>query len=255
VLVFAAVCLLAAASSVITAIIAALVLVEVVSHLGITGKARVRMVVIACFAIGFGAAMTPLGEPLSTIAIANLAGEPYRAGFWFLTERLWMYVVPVILCLAGLAALIVHRSGRNTKKLERDGPETVLAVLLRTGKVYVFVAGLVLLGRGFRPLIDTYMVGLPYQALFWINTSSAFLDNATLAAAEIAPALEPHQIVAALLGLLAAGGMLIPGNVPNIISAGKLKIRNGEWAAVGLPLGFALMALLFAAVLLVPVPG
>jgi predicted cation transporter len=211
------------------------------------------MVVIGCFAIGFGAALTPLGEPLSTIAIANLSGEPYRATFWFLARTLWIYIVPVILALAGLAALMVNRDGAAHAG-EREGPESYFAILLRTAKVYLFVVGLVLLGHGFRPLIDRFVIGLPIAALFWINASSAFLDNATLAAAEIVPSLERGQITAALLGLLAAGGMLIPGNVPNIISAGKLKIRNSQWAAVGVPLGLALMGLLFAALLLAP-PG
>ncbi len=252
-LVFAAVVILAFASSVITAIIAALVLVELVFHLGLTGRARTLMVVIACFAIGFGAALTPLGEPLSTIAIANLSGEPHRATFWFLARTLWIYVVPAILALAGLAALVVQRTGSGHAG-EREGPEPFFAILLRTGKVYLFVVGLVLLGNGFRPLMDRFIIGLPIAALFWINASSAFLDNATLAAAEIVPSLEGAQITAALLGLLAAGGMLIPGNVPNIISAGKLKIRNSQWAAIGVPLGLTLMALLFAALLLGP-PG
>ena len=46
---------------------------------------------------------------------------------------------------------------------------------------------------------------------------SAILDNATLAAAEIGPALTESQIKSALMGLLISGGMLIPGNIPNII--------------------------------------
>ncbi len=163
-----------------------------------------------------------------------------------------MYIAPAILALGGLAVLVVRPGSAGANAAEKRGPETFAAILLRTGKVYVFVAGLVLLGHGFRPLIDRYFIGLPVLALFWINASSAFLDNATLAAAEIVPSLEPRQITAALVGLLAAGGMLIPGNVPNIISAGRLKIRNREWAAVGVPLGLALMALLFAAVLFAP---
>jgi predicted cation transporter len=250
ILVFLTVVILAIASSVITAIIAALVLVEVVTHLGITGKNRVRLVVMACSAIGFGAALTPFGEPLATVAIANLSGEPYHAGFWFLARTLWMYIVPAVLVLGALAALSARGGGPRPETPEREGPESFTAIAIRTAKVYVFVAGLVLLGHGFRPLIDAYIVRLPVTALYWINASSAFLDNATLAAAEIVPTMTPRQITAALLGLLAAGGMLIPGNVPNIIAAGKLKIRNSQWAVLGLPLGIALMALLFAAIML-----
>ena len=45
------------------------------------------------------------------------------------------------------------------------------------------------------------------------------------------------QLAYALLGLIISGGMLIPGNIPNIIAAGKLKIKNKEWIAVGVPVG------------------
>ena len=54
-----------------------------------------------------------------------------------------------------------------------------------------------------------------------------------------------HQIVAALMGLLIAGGMLVPGNIPNIIAAGKLKIESREWARVGVPVGMAMMLVMF----------
>ena len=70
---------------------------------------------------------------------------------------------------------------------------------------------------------------------------SAVLDNATLAAAEIGPSLEESQIKSALLGLLIAGGMLIPGNIPNIIAAHALKINSSEWARLGAPLGMLMM--------------
>jgi predicted cation transporter len=53
------------------------------------------------------------------------------------------------------------------------------------------------------------------------------------------------QIVSALMGLLIAGGMLIPGNIPNIIAAGKLEITSREWAEVGIPLGLVLMVIFF----------
>jgi len=71
------------------------------------------------------------------------------------------------------------------------------------------------------------------------------LDNATLAAAEISPALSLPQITSALMGLLIAGGMLIPGNIPNIIAAGRLEITSREWAGVGVPLGLVLMVFFF----------
>ena len=45
----------------------------------------------------------------------------------------------------------------------------------------------------------------------------------------------------ALAGLLIAGGILIPGNIPNIICANKLSIKSKEWAVFGVPLGLAMM--------------
>ena len=34
------------------------------------------------------------------------------------------------------------------------------------------------------------------------------------------------QILSIIMGLLIAGGMLIPGNIPNIVAAGRLKIHE-----------------------------
>jgi predicted cation transporter len=82
--------------------------------------------------------------------------------------------------------------------------------------------------------------------LFWINSISAIVDNATLTAAEIGPSLTPAQQRAILMGLLISGGMLIPGNIPNIVAANRLGISSREWARVGLIAGLPLMALCFA---------
>ena len=74
---------------------------------------------------------------------------------------------------------------------------------------------------------------------------SAVLDNATLAAAEVSHKMTAETIRAILMGLLIAGGMLIPGNIPNIIAAGKLNITSKEWAVFGLPVGLIIMAVFF----------
>jgi predicted cation transporter len=47
------------------------------------------------------------------------------------------------------------------------------------------------------------------------------------------------------MGLLVSGGMLIPGNIPNIISASKLKITSSEWAKLGIPLGLILLVIYY----------
>jgi len=119
---------------------------------------------------------------------------------------------------------------------------------MRAVKVYVFIMALTFLGDGFKPLILEYFIQIPSGILYWVNMVSAILDNATLAAAEIGPALSEVQIKSILMGLLISGGMLIPGNIPNIISAGKLGINSKEWARLGLPLGLVSMAIYFAVI-------
>jgi predicted cation transporter len=59
------------------------------------------------------------------------------------------------------------------------------------------------------------------------------------------------QIKSALMGLLISGGMLIPGNIPNIISASKLGITSKEWARLGVPLGLASMVMYFVILFLI----
>ena len=200
-------------SSVISAILSAIILVEMVNALPLSRKSKIDLTVIACFSIGLGAALTPLGEPLSTIAISKLSGAPYHATFTFLLSMLGKYILP--------------------------------GILVYGVKVYVFIMALVFLGDGFKPIIFEYFAQIPPTILFWVNMVSAILDNATLAAAQIGPSLTELQIKGILMGLLIAGGMLIPGNIPNIISAGKLGITSKEWARLGVPLGLISMTIYF----------
>jgi len=53
------------------------------------------------------------------------------------------------------------------------------------------------------------------------------------------------QITGILMGVIISGGMLIPGNIPNIIAASKLKISSRSWAMIGLPVGLFLMCTYF----------
>ncbi|MBI3565957.1 MAG: DUF1646 family protein [Elusimicrobia bacterium] len=236
------------ASSVLTAIVAALVLAEAVSHLRLDRATERAVVVLACYAIGLGAALTPLGEPLAAIATARLAGPPHDAGFFFLARLLGPWVLPGLAVLGALAARAGARaSATRGAGLTQDAPEDDAAVAARAAKVYAFVAGLVLLGRGVAPLVDAWIVRLPAPVLYWANLSSAALDNATLAAAEVSPALDPARLRLALMGLLVAGGILVPGNIPNIVAARKLRISGREWAKAAAPLGLALMAAYFVA--------
>jgi predicted cation transporter len=43
------------------------------------------------------------------------------------------------------------------------------------------------------------------------------------------------------LGLLISGGILIPGNIPNIIAVHALHIKSTEWVKLGVPLGLVIM--------------
>jgi len=241
---FMIVVFLGSVSSFITAIIAALLLVEVIDCMKLDRGDEIKLVVVACFAIGMGAVLTPLGEPLSTIVISKLKAEPYNASFWFLLEKFWPYVMPGIVGFGVLAAIIVKR-GPGEASLSEDHEEGIPDILLRTLKIYLFVMALIFLGRGFRPIIDSSISKVPPAGLFWLNSLSAILDNATMAAAEVGPSMSKSQLDHALLSLIVAGGMLIPGNIPNIIAAGKLRIKSKEWIAVGVPIGSCAMAFYF----------
>ncbi|MGB9599847.1 MAG: DUF1646 family protein, partial [Myxococcota bacterium] len=59
------------------------------------------------------------------------------------------------------------------------------------------------------------------------------------------------QVRDLLLGLLLSGVMLIPGNIPNIICASKLRIKSREWARIGIPIGFTLLVIVFIILLFV----
>jgi predicted cation transporter len=237
-------------SSIITAIIAALVLAEIVSAIRLPRKTELRMVVIACFSIGLGAVLTPIGEPLSTIAVGKLKGEPYHADFFFLLQLLGKWVVPLVIGLGVLAALLPNKQEIAGHGLMEEKAESMRDILIRALKVYLFVLALVFLGTGFTPVVDKYLASASPYALYWINILSAVLDNATLTAAEITPAMSAATIKAALTGLLIAGGMLIPGNIPNIICASKLNIKSREWAVIGVPIGMILMVGFFIFLLL-----
>lgn len=238
-------------SSVISAILAAIILVEIINALPLSRRSKVDLTVISCFSIGLGAALTPLGEPLSTIAVSKLSDAPYYAGFDYLFNLLGVYIFPGILAYGVLGVFFLRKVDPNEHQMiGEDYNESLKDVLMRAVKVYIFIAALVLLGEGFKPVILEYFIQVPPVALYWINMASAVLDNATLAAAEIGPALNEFQIKSILMGLLISGGMLIPGNIPNIISASKLGITSKEWARLGLPLGLASMTVYFVIIFL-----
>jgi predicted cation transporter len=236
---FGVIIVLGLLSSVLTAVIAALILVEAISLLKLDRQSEIAAVVLACFAIGLGAALTPIGEPLGTIAIAAL-----RTDFWYLVRLLGPLIIAGILIVGAISLLLPAKYGHSLKADAHD--DSWNEVVIRAAKVYLFVVGLVGLSWGLRPLVDHYIKVMPQWVLFWVNSVSAIVDNATLTAAEIGPSLTHAQQRAVLMGLLISGGMLIPGNIPNIVAAGRLDISSREWARVGLPVGVPLMLLCYA---------
>jgi predicted cation transporter len=238
-------------SSIVSVIVTACILSEVIAVLPFNRTDKIKIVVITCFAAGLGAGLTPLGEPLSTILVQKLAGPPYNAGFLFPLKALGIYIIPGVVAISVFGALSIGRKiNLKAADIESGYSETLRTVVMRAVKVYIFITALVLLGEGLKPLIIWYFTKIPAWALFWINSVSAILDNATLTAVEIGPTMAISQIVSATMALLIAGGMLIPGNIPNIVAAGRLKINMKEWAVIGVPIGLVIMAVYF--VVLIP---
>lgn len=227
-------------SSIITAIIAAIVLVIIINVLPLDRQSEIRYTILACFSIGLGAALTPIGEPLSTITVSKLNED-----FFYLLQLIGWEVVPAVILFGFLTILFVkpHKSSHGLESAQKT--ESYQEILIRSAKIYLFVMGLTFLGHGFEPLINEYILELHPMILYWINMISAILDNATLAAAEISPAMNSETIQAILLGLLISGGMLVPGNIPNIIAASKLNITSKEWAQFGVPIGLITMLIYF----------
>jgi predicted cation transporter len=264
--VFLLIVILGIISSVISVIVSAVILSEIAAALPVDRSDRIKVVVAACFAVGLGAVLTPLGEPMSTILIQRLSGPPYYTGFSWAISHFAVFVVPACFALGIFGAFgIGTRKPQNIVAEAANNPaavppvadeqsitgysETLRSVIIRAVKVFGFVSALVLLGTGLQPLIEWFLIKVPALALYWINMISAVLDNATLTAIEINAQMALPKIIAVVMGLLIAGGMLIPGNIPNIVAAGRLKISMKEWAKLGIPIGIVMMAVFFVILL------
>jgi predicted cation transporter len=244
VLTAASVFVIASLSSIITAIVGALVLVEVIGLLHFTGEKRVRVTVAGCFAIGMGASLTPLGEPLSTLAARAL-----DLHFFGLFELLAPWVFPGVLA----SSIVAGAFGRGEYSEAPAGAHVRQAygtIFIQAGKVFAFIAGLVLISHSYGPIANEYVSKMSNDLLFWANTVSAALDNATLVALEVHSMTLPRAREA-ILSLLVSGGMLIPGNIPNIVSAGALRIGSAAWAKIGVPMGLIMLGIYFAVIKLV----
>ena len=266
--VFLLIVILGIISSVISVIVSAVILSEIAAALPIARNDRIRVVVAACFAVGLGAVLTPLGEPMSTILIQRLSGPPYYANFSWAISHFAIYVIPACFVLGIFGSLWIGKERDQKIVMEtadREGvvdhpvtneqavteyQETLRSVIMRAVKVFGFVAALVLLGAGLQPLIEWFLIKVPALALYWINMISAVLDNATLTAIEINAQMVLPKIIAVVMGLLISGGMLIPGNIPNIVAAGRLKISMKEWSRLGVPIGLVMLTVFFGILLI-----
>ena len=231
-------------SSAITAVIAALMLVEAVPFIGLGPPQRTRVVVLGCFAIGLGSALTPIGGPLATLAASAMS-----LNFMDLFRFLSPWVLPGIAAVTALTAFYARGPYDLIAASDsvREPPRRAVVQGLR---IFAFIAGLILIGSACAPLASWYVNKLSNGALFWANMVSAALDNATLVAIEFHQ-IDAARAQAALLSLLISGGMLIPGNVPNIVCANKLRMSSIEWARIGLPVGMIMLGIYFALLLLV----
>ena len=200
---------------------------------------------VCCYSLGLGAVLTPLGEPLSVILVQKLAGAPFYAGFMWPFTHFAIYIIPGVLAVSVFGAIWIGKKTTSAIEIKEERNDGVKAVIIRALKVFVFVAALVLLGEGLKPIIIWFFTKVHPAILYWVNMVSAILDNATLTTIEVSVDMNLAQIISIIMGLLIAGGMLIPGNIPNIVAAGKLKISMGEWAKYGVPIGLVLMVIYF----------
>lgn len=245
---FSIVLILGLTSSIITAIIAALILAEITVMLPLERAGRIKLVTFSCYAIGMGAVLTSIGEPLGTVVISKLAGPPHNAGFFYLIEHVGWFVLGGVFFMAGMASsiregTIKHAPGAHAVEVGAD--HDLKGIFIRAGKVYLFVMALTLLGDGLKPLALQTISHLSANWLYWINILSAVLDNATLAAIEVTPTISDRTLTFLLMSLIVSGGMLIPGNIPNIICASKLGIKSKEWVKAAFGLGLALLIAFF----------
>lgn len=79
------------------------------------------MTVISCFS-GLGAALTPIGEPLSTIAVSKLSGNPYHAEFGFLFDLMGIYIIPGVIVLGILGIVFCSDRGPPVKDSNATHP-------------------------------------------------------------------------------------------------------------------------------------
>ncbi len=242
--------ILGMASSLVSVTVSALVLAEVLKVVNLGHDTTVKITVFACYAIGLGAVLTPLAEPMGLVISNALSGPPHHADFFFLFRHFVGWITPAVCALACAAGYVARQAGTTMQMHIREDKETYSSILRRTLHIYIFVAALTLISTGLRPLAQSTIVHLGGKVLFLANAVSVIIDNATLAAIEIVPAISNTDLVYMVIGLAAFGSMLVQGNLPNIVAAEKLGIKSREWASIAVPTGLVLMGGYFIALTL-----
>ena len=239
--------LLGMTSSVFSVTVAALILAEVLQVVNLERSQTVRVTVYACYAIGLGAVLLPLAEPLGLVIYNELAAGPHQADFFFMLQHFFWWIMPAILLLALAAGYTLRDVNTQVQLHIREDKEDTRSMLRRTWHVYLFVAALHLISTGLRPFAQSTIAHLSGKILFWANSVSVIIDNATLAAIEVTPEVTLNNLMYMVIGLAAFGSMLVQGNLPNIVAAEKLGIKSREWARVAVPAGLVLMGGYFVA--------
>ncbi len=239
--------LLGITSSVFSVTVAALVLAEVLQVVNLEREQTVKVTVYACYAIGLGAVLLPLAEPLGLIIYNELAAGRHQADFFFMLHTFFWWIVPGILLMSLGAGYTVRNANAQVELHIREDKEDTRSILRRTWHIYLFVAALNMISTGLRPFADSTIAHLSGKILFWANSVSVIIDNATLAAIEVTPDVSIPNLMYMVIGLAAFGSMLVQGNLPNIVAAEKLGIKSREWARVAVPAGLVLMSGYFVA--------
>ncbi|MEM3035738.1 MAG: DUF1646 family protein [Thermoplasmata archaeon] len=236
--------ILGISSSIISAIVASLLVAEISRVIPIEKKKKNVFLVLSAYSIGLGASLTPVGEPLSTILVQKLSGPPYHANFFFPFHLLIDYILPLIIIITIFSYFVIKNSGKKEND-DKGYKLSYTEAIWRAVKIYIFVFSLVLLGSSFDLIVMNYIVHLSPSLMYLFGATSAFLDNATLTAAIISPSMGIMQIKSFIISLLISGGFLIPGNVPNIVIAYTHKISFKEWAKIALPIGIPFFIIFF----------
>lgn len=228
----------------VTAGVAVLLLVEVLSALPLGETRRREAGVLGCCAVGLGSGLSALGGPASAVLLGKLSAAPYPVTGPYLFSLVGAWLVPGILGLAAGAAVLCGRTDPAAAPRPED-PFSLWTLLVLTGRLFVFTAGLVLLGDALTPLIERTFLGLHPAVLYWANGAAAVMDNAAVIAVQVTPAMSQDQLRYAFLGVLTSGGALLAGDPQNLVAAHKLDIPARLWAGVGVPASAALMLFCF----------